>query len=105
MTKIVAAVALATLALTGCKASIDTRDVKGEDLAVQVQATLAKEVGQMPEKVDCPDDLNAAEGKTVRCTLTHQGTSYGVTVTSKGADDKGDVQFAVEVDKEPTAAP
>jgi hypothetical protein len=101
MKKTIAALVLTTVALTGCKASVDTRDVKGEDLAIQVQAALAKQVGQMPEKVECPDDLNAAEGKTVRCTLTDSGTSYGVTVTSKGVDDDGKVQFAVEVDQKP----
>jgi len=100
MKKSIVVLALSAVALTGCKASFDTRSVSGDDLAQQVSAALEKSVGQVPDKVVCPDDLNAAEGKTVRCTLTFQGTSYGVTVTSDGVkDDK--VQFHVEVDKTP----
>lgn len=85
----------AALALTSCSS-----EVSAEDLSDEVRSSLTEQVGQEPDDVDCPDALPADEGSEVRCTLTHGGTSYGVTVTSTGEQD-GTVGFDVQVDAQP----
>lgn len=92
---LVPALAAAALALTACSA-----EVPAEELSEQVKSSLAEQVGQEPDEVDCPDPLPAEEGSEVRCTLTDGGTSYGVTVTSTGEQD-GEVSFEVLVDEQP----
>lgn len=86
----------AALALTACGSS----EVPADELSEQVKTSLTEQVGQEPEKVDCPDPLPAEDGSEVRCTLTHGGTSYGITVTSTGEQD-GQVAFDILVDEQP----
>ena len=74
--------------------------VDGEELAESVSTELGKQVGQEPDEVVCPDDLDAEVGAETRCTLTHEGTSYGVTVTATEVDGS-DVNFDIQVDEEP----
>ena len=92
---------LAALALA-CTACGGPSAVTGEQLARQVSDQLTEQVGQKPDKVSCPDDLEAEKGASSRCALTDSGQSYGVTVTTTGVD--GDtVRFHVQVDKQPTS--
>ena len=74
--------------------------VEGEELAESVSTELGKEVGQEPDEVVCPESLEAEVGAETRCTLTHEGVSYGVTVTATEVDG-GDVNFDIQVDEEP----
>lgn len=92
---LVPVLAAAALALTACGT-----EVPADELSEQVTSSLAEQVGQEPDAVDCPDPLPAEVGSEVRCTLTDGGTSYGVTVTSAGEQD-GEVSFEVLVDEQP----
>lgn len=50
---------------------------------VEQQATdqLEQAVGQRPANIDCPGDIEAVAGTTMRCTLTaNDGTQFGMTV-------------------------
>lgn len=92
---LVPTLAAAALALTACSS-----EVPADELSEQVKSSLAEQVGQEPDEVDCPDPLPAEEGSEVTCTLTHGGTSYGVTVTSTGEQD-GQIGFEALVDEQP----
>ncbi len=88
--------AAALVSAGGCGAG----SVAADELSASVKAGLTEDVGQEPDEVTCPDDLAAEVGATTRCTLTHEGTSYGVTVTVTEVDGD-DVDFDIEVDDEP----
>jgi hypothetical protein len=90
----------ATIAALFSLGACGTAAVDGDELAESVKTELGKEVGQEPDEVDCPDDLEAEVGAETRCTLTHEGASYGVTVTATEVDGS-DVNFDIEVDEEP----
>lgn len=66
-----------------------------EPTAVDV---LAKQVGQRPDGVDCPDRVSLEVGATTRCTLTAGEQVYGMTITITDSD--GD--FDIAVDEQPT---
>lgn len=90
------ATAAALFSLGACGAAA----VEGAELAESVKTELGKEVGTEPDEVTCPDDLPAEVGAETRCTLTHEGVSYGVTVTATAVQDE-DVDFDILVDEEP----
>lgn len=90
------------LVLAACSASVGGSQVSSDDLADQVSTKLAELVGRAPEKVECPDPLEAKVGAEVRCSLTDSGETYGISVTATEVD--GDtVSFDIQVDEEPTA--
>ncbi|SJM58221.1 DUF4333 domain-containing protein [Gulosibacter sp. 10] len=95
MKKLAVLLGAVALALVGCSSS-----VSADDLADEVKSALTEQVGIEPDSVECPDPLPAEEGSEVRCTLTHEGTSFGVTVTSKGETD-GNIEFDIQVDETP----
>lgn len=86
---------VAVLALSGCTSTVDRAELEQE-----VSTRLTEQVGVAPESVDCPDDLDAEQDATTRCTLTApDGTQIGLTVTVTSVD--GDtVNFDVVVDDE-----
>jgi ABC-type Fe3+-hydroxamate transport system substrate-binding protein len=98
----IAAAALVLVGLAGCSASVSvgTPQVTAEDVAQQVSDSLGESVGVPPEKVECPDDLDAEIDAELRCVLTDAGVEYGVTVTVTAVDGK-DVDFTVLVDDGP----
>ena len=61
---------------------------------------LEDQVGVAPDSVDCPDPLPGEAGSSVRCTLTADGVTYGLTASSTGVTD-GVVAVSVQVDDEP----
>ena len=87
--------AVASLLLaTACGADV----IAESDVEEQTKTQLAATVGQTPDDVDCPDDLEAKEGASMRCTLTAGGDEIGVTVTVTSVD--GDTaKFDIEVDE------
>jgi hypothetical protein len=93
-----AAGALLVLSVGACSLS-GSGSVGTEDLEEQVSATLAEQVGQAPDEVDCPDALDAEEGAEVRCVLTSGGSSIGLTVTATAVDGD-DVTLGIQVDDE-----
>lgn len=96
----VSALALVVV-LAGCTVSpTPTEEMPPDELSAQVSTMLEEQVGYAPESVDCPDPLPVEEGRSVRCTLTDAGLTYGVTATVASATD-GDVRLEVDVDDEP----
>lgn len=96
-------VAAATLlVVSACSGSVSIGDtgIDSDALADEVSAQLAETVGFPPDEVDCPDGLDAEVGAETRCTLTSDGTAYGVTVTATAVED-GDVAFDIVVDEQP----
>lgn len=72
--------------------------VDGAEVAQSVFDQLTAMVGTEPEEVACPD-LPAEVGATVRCDLTADAATYGVTVTTTSVDG-GQVAFDIAVDDE-----
>lgn len=72
--------------------------VDGAEVAQSVFDQLTAMVGTEPDEVACPD-LPAEVGATVRCDLTADTGTYGVTVTTTSVDG-GQVAFDIAVDDE-----
>jgi hypothetical protein len=91
-----ASLALASAALlAGCSSSVSAADV--ED---QISSQLESQVGQAPDKVDCPGDLEGKVDATMTCVLTAGTDTIDVTVTVTevdGSDVKFDIQVADQV--------
>ena len=93
-----ALVAAGVLLLSACDASVGVgeRVLDSAEVEAEVVNQLEAEVGERPESVDCPDEIEAAEGETYRCTLTAEdGSTIGLTLTM--TDDEGN--FDIEVDQ------
>jgi hypothetical protein len=94
--------ALATLALAaaalvgGCSSTT----VSASDVEDQISSRLESQVGQAPDKVDCPDDLEGKVDATMTCVLTAGSDTLDVTVTVTevdGSNVKFDIQVADQV--------
>lgn len=91
----VAIAAACLLALSACGGS---KAVAQSDVEGQASEQLAAQVGQKPDKIECPGDLKAEVDTTMRCELTAGGDSIGLTVTVTSVDGDN-VKFDVEVDE------
>jgi hypothetical protein len=82
--------------VTACSSgSVSTSDLE-DVVSTQLEAT----VGQAPDSVDCPEELPAEVGSEVRCTLTTDDTTFGLTLTVTSVED--DVAlFDIAVDETP----
>ena len=94
--------AIIVLSITGCGASasvsIGGKVLDKSEVEQGASDALTKVVGQAPDSVTCPGDLDAKVGASERCTLTAGGDELGMTVTVKSLD--GDtVNYVVKVDK------
>ncbi|MFC6286377.1 DUF4333 domain-containing protein [Nocardioides sp. GCM10027113] len=86
-------VAVGTLA--GCSAdAVDKTDVE-EQISTQLEA----EVGQTPDRIECPGDLDAEVGATMTCLLYagEDNIDVDVEVTSVDGDE---VNFSIQVAEE-----
>lgn len=92
---------VAALALAGCSFSVGGTSVDQEELEQTISDKLAEQVGTTPDDISCPGDLDAEEGTTMTCVLTHEGTSYDVTITVTGVEGT-DVDFDIQVADEPS---
>lgn len=93
------ATVLAAAALAGCAASLHPT---AREAAVEQSVTerLTELVGQRPDGVDCPGDLDGVVGATMVCLLTDSGRSYPVTLRVTGVE--GDqVTFDFQVAERP----
>ncbi|TQL66221.1 uncharacterized protein DUF4333 [Nocardioides albertanoniae] len=63
----------------------------------KVSGMLEKQVGQRPDKIECPGDLPAKVGASLECTLTAGADELGVTATVTEVEDST-VNFHIEVD-------
>jgi hypothetical protein len=67
--------------------TLDTAEAE-EQIAAQVE----EQTGVAPTAVDCPADVELAEGTTSTCTVTLQGQTFDFTLTQ--LDDEGAVEFS-----------
>lgn len=88
-------IVLSVFVLAGCGASV----VAEKDLEKGVSDQLTESVGQAPDDIDCPGDLEAEVGTTMRCTLTAGPDELGLTVTVTEVDGS-EINYEVEVDQE-----
>ncbi|MEO9322534.1 DUF4333 domain-containing protein [Nocardioides sp. C4-1] len=85
------------LALAGCSSG---GSVDQSDLEDQISTQLEEEVGQAPDDISCPGDLDAEEGETMECTLTAGEDELGVQVEVTSVDGDN-VKFDIQVDEAP----
>lgn len=93
---VITGAAAVTLLLSGCSSVKVSKD----DVAEQIKTQLTAQVGQEPDSVECPDDLEGKVGATQRCTLTAGKTKYGVLATVTKVDGSK-VSFDIKVDDKP----
>lgn len=85
----------------GSKVNFDiVETVNKDDVVKSISDQLAQESGRAPDSVTCPNDLKGDVGATLRCQLTDQGSTYGVTVTVSSVDND-DVKYGFKVDEQP----
>ncbi len=97
-----AGIALIFLFAAACTASIGEVGISGESLSNEISTELTEVVGFAPDQVDCPSDLGAEAGESVRCNLSAGGEKYGITVTSTGLSSDGEVKFDFKIDSSPS---
>jgi Domain of unknown function (DUF4333) len=81
--------ALAALALAGCGEK--TLDTGGAEKAIA--DNIAKQIGDKPRRVVCPDSIAARKGGTFTCRVTRSDGKV-VVVKAVQQDDKGDFVFS-----------
>lgn len=83
---LLAAVASA-LAAAGCTAMLDTEQAAGE-----LEKEIERQTGAELAAVECPEDVEAKQGSTFRCTVRGaDGTT--VTIDVEQTSDEGDIAF------------
>jgi len=99
--------AVAVGLLSGCQASVTTASIPKAKVVQQIKDQIAKAPGggDQPSAVECPSDLKAEVGATLRCTLTYPDkTVFGSTVKVTSLD--GDqANFSLTVDSTASAGP
>ncbi|UED83255.1 DUF4333 domain-containing protein [Streptomyces profundus] len=88
--------ALTVLLAGGCSSGGDPV-VDKEEVAEKVSSALEEQIGQAPDDVTCPEDLPAEVGASIRCELTADGDTLGVTVTATAVDGT-DAELDIQVD-------
>lgn len=86
----------ATLATVASLAGCSGGGIDLDSLEDQVSSFYVDTVGEEPDSVDCPDEIDAEEGATGTCTVAAEGVEYVVDVTVDSID--GDTaNFSLEV--------
>ena len=88
---------VALIALAGCGDSAPT--VKQSEVEKEVSSQLEQQVGQAPDDISCPGDLEGKVGTEMRCTLTAGEDELGVSVKVTSVDGDN-VKFDIQVDQE-----
>ncbi len=88
------------LGACGGEVSIGDDSINKDELELESSRTLAKEFGEKPASVECPDDLKAEVDASETCELVDQrGNHYDMKVTVTSVDDDGNARFDIEVGK------
>jgi hypothetical protein len=82
-------VALAALSVTACGET--TLDTSAAEKAIA--DNIAKQIGDKPRRVVCPDSIAAQKGGTFTCRVTRSDGRV-VVVKAVQQDDKGDFVFS-----------
>ena len=92
----------AVLLASGCNASVSVgkKTVSKDQVAQQISDQLTKQIGQTPDDVTCPDDLEAKVGATLTCVLTDGSDQYDVAVKVTSVKD-GKADFSIQVADQP----
>lgn len=94
--------AAALFAVSACgEADGSSKTLPEADVEGYASTALEKEIGVKVDKIDCPSTLPLKVGKEMRCTLTHENDSTGLTVTVAEVDGS-DFHLDVEVDEKGT---
>lgn len=97
-----AVVVSAFMALAACgEAEAPSKTLPEKDVEAYASSALEKEIGVKVDKIDCPDAIRLEDGEEMRCTLTHENDSTGMTVTVSDVDGT-DFHLDVEVDEKGT---
>ncbi len=91
-------VALAVLFAVACGTTPEK--IPADTAARQIADQLEAEVGQRPDEVRCPSDLQARVGAEMRCELVDRGVTYGIGITITEVDG-GVATFDIRVDDTP----
>lgn len=63
-----------------------------------IVGSLEKSVGQRPDAVECPGDISAQQGESIRCVLHAGADRLGVTATVTSASiQDGDLDYKLDV--------
>ena len=84
------------LALAGASLSEGANCVAQAEVEEKISAELTAQVGQEPDDVSCPGDLDAEAGAEMTCTLTAGEETIDVYVTVASVE-YGTVNFDIEV--------
>lgn len=68
-----------------------TETLDAADAEQQISAQVQEQTGVAPASVDCPSDVELAQGTTSTCTVDLQGQTFDYTITQ--LDDEGSVEF------------
>lgn len=99
----VTALVAAAVSLSGCSVSLHPT-VSADTLEQTVSDRLYDIVGQRPDAIDCPDELDGVVGTTLQCQLTTGSDRYPVTLTVTGVEGQN-VNFDFEVADQPLTRP
>lgn len=91
-----AALALTVAPLTACSFSVGGGTVEQAEVEQQVSTRLGEQVGQEPDDVTCPDDLEGEEGASMTCVLAAEGVEFDVEVVVTSVEDDR-VEFDIQV--------
>lgn len=75
-----------------------TPSVAEAQLEERISAMLEEEVGQKPDRIDCPGDLPGTVDETMTCTLTAGADHLDVLVTVTGVEGTT-VNFDIQVEE------
>lgn len=87
------------LLTAGCAASTGSVELTPGEVESGVNDLIERELGQLPQDVDCPDGMPAEVGASVRCTLTIPEGLLGASVTVNSVEGEN-VVLGIEVDDE-----
>ncbi|WP_203337484.1 DUF4333 domain-containing protein [Nocardioides limicola] len=86
--------------VAGCSFTSSGFSLSQDQVEEQVTQQLTEIVGVAPDKIECPGDLRGSIDTEMRCVLTHEGTSYGVTVKVTGVEGTT-INYDIQVDDQP----
>ena len=102
MTKVrstVTAIVMASALMAACEGSVSigARVLEGDEVEEDIADGLEEEVGERPDSIDCPDEVEVEDGGTFECTLTAEDDSTA-TVEVTMTDDEGGYEYEVVAD-------
>lgn len=89
--------------VSGCDVDVrggGRQTVPEERLEQRVTDMLTQKFDKRPNDIDCPGELKAEVGQTMRCVLTSDKARLGLTVTVDSTEND-QVHFQARVDEQP----